>query len=1153
MTLSDWTIYKVKRSGSYWHVQLQYASATSRKANSKLFTDTFSGNQQSFVVINGVKTLYAGFDLPRGSVTKVNIYLQPKLKDYYYFPPFLSWNWDLSLDAWYPTSDNTFTVTATGPVTQTDPFELGSNPFSWSVKTVGSVTAGQRTLTLVQAGSAGENKTLRYSQTFFLKNQIIYINEKQYRIARPAARTTAYEVSLEVFEESYTPSILEAVTVPTLNSFYIEPTIGKNIFEDLFEKNSIPTGSLKIFYDFTSYEDSHVKSVAPAASGTYSGQIVGDFTEFSTTVNGEGYFNRDNYLKIKNADELFSRKFSFIFANSKTDNSPSTMFSNFGGYTNPTSGFAIGLNSANKLYFQNYNELSPYIATLNTHNARKNIFCVLGDENSIQLGRYNVDKACFDILDATLNSNFIRQSNNWYLGTGVAASTENYSYDGYMDYFMYFNQTLGVDQANIIASGFYNQITGVAPTIRTIPGDITGYTEVLTGVTGYIGYSGVLSGQEMTRYTGYAVTGSGITGRLTITGDYNLYITGDTYSGFYMQANLDDYETGVTGSTFYKVAGGGSDEVSAIAYDPNRNSLLVPKTDNSNTPICELDLEGNLIRTISSTFDSIEGMCYMTGYFFALGEESASSPANSSKIHYGPIKKTNTNLGATSPGWNTITLETWDTPSNQGLEGITFNKKESCFYAVKEGGTNSKGVYRIKFDGSSGFMFNPSFATDLADIHFDEKSNNFFLLSEQDNKIYQTTTGGSLLYEKSVPMTQPEGITFTSDVKRMYVAGEPKEGGYFRLNENLVNTYELLRGYTGFFSGNQQFELSLFEEKLFSGLNIQPITGFGTGLSKYEYTGYSNVYVQSGISGYLHSGYAYTALTGDPTGILIENSGNTTIASSEVYDYFYDKISYLLSRSPDMVEYNYKRFDINNPISLSYGKKYNQQGHYEWASELATGAFTLNTDAADDQVNLYLNGVSQHQGVLKTSQNDLYENIYDTLTGDYSLIDSMIVNDRNFQTQSRGQDEVIYDTLQSTELRQTTGITNTSEWVNARALGITGDGVQAFINGQKIYSGAHLDYVVKEGFISGQNYLTGITGHLTTYPDYTDLVTSTGVGLYDLTGRFLLDNVYYLNGVRQNPNNFLVYATGVSLIVGTGVRIEGKQYITYNTSINYGD
>ena len=1152
MTLSDWTIYKVKRAGSYWQVQLQYASATSRQANSKLFTDTFSASQQSFVVINGVKTLYAGFDLPRGSVTKVNLYLHPKLKDYYYFPPFLSWNWDLSLDAWYPTSDNTFTVTTTGPVTEIDPFELGGNPFSWRVKTVGALTAGKRDLTLEETAGVNENKNIRYIQTFFLQNQIIFINNKQYLISRAGFKVATNEANIQVFEQGYSPSTLETVSNPTLNSFYMEPVSDKNIFQDLFEKNSIPTGSLKIFYDFTSYEDSHVKSISPAASGTYSGQIVGNFTEFSNTVNGEGYFDRANYIKIQNADELFSRKFSFIFANSKIDNSPSTMFSNFGGYTNPTSGFAIGLNSANKLYFQNYNELSPYITTLNTHNARKNIFCVLGDENSIQLGRYNIDKASFDVLDVAVNPSFILKSDNWYLGTGNAIGPDNYSYDGYMDYFMYFNQTLGLEQANIIASGFYNQITGVVPTIRTIPGEITGYTEVLTGVTGYIAYSGVLSGQEMTRYTGYAVTGSGITGRLNITGDHNLYITGDSYSGFYMHANLDDYELGVTGATFYNVEGPGANEVSCVAYNPNRDTLLVPQTDNPNTPICELDLEGNLIRTIFTTFDSIEGICHMTGDFFALAEETASSPAHSSKIHYGPIKKTDVNLGATSPGWNTITLETWDTPWNKGIEGIAFNKNENCFYGAKEGGTH-KGVYRVKFDGSSGFMFDPAFATDLADIYFDEKSNNFFLVSEDDDKIYQTTTGGSLLYEKSIPLEIFEGITFTSDSKKMYVAGEPKEGGYFRLNENLVNTYELLRTYTGFFSGNHKFPFSLFEEKLFSGVNIQPITGFGTGLSKYEYTGYSDVYVQSGISGYLYSGYTHTPLTGDPTGVLIENSGNTTITSSAVYDYFYDKISYLLPRSPDMVEYNYKRFDTNDPISLSYGNKYNQQGHYEWAAELGAGAFTLNTDATDHQVNLYLNGVSQHQGVLKTSQNDLYENIYDTLTGDYSLIDSMIVNDRNFQTQSRGEDEVIYDTLQPIELRQTTGITDTEQWVDARVLGISGDGVQAFMNGQKIYSGAHLDYVVKEGFISGQNYVTGITGNLITYPDYADLVTSTGVGLYDLTGRFLLDNVYYLNGIRQNPNNFLVYSTGVSLIMGTGVRIEGKQYIIYNKSIGYGD
>ena len=138
-------------------------------------------------------------------------------------------------------------------------------------------------------------------------------------------------------------------------------------------------------------------------------------------------------------------------------------------------------------------------------------------------------------------------------------------------------------------------------------------------------------------------------------------------------------------------------------------------------------------------------------------------------------------------------------------------------------------------------------------------------------------------------------------------------------------------------------------------------------------------------------------------------------------------------------------------------------------------------------------------------------------------------------------------------MRQTTGITNTQQWRDGRKLGISGDGVQVFINGQKIYSGAHLDYVVREGFVSGQNFVTGITGDLSTYPNYTDLTMTTGEGLYDLTGRFLVDNVYYLNGVRQNPKNFLVYPTGVSLMEGIKVELDGKQDIIYNRSRNYGD
>ena len=49
-----------------------------------------------------------------------------------------------------------------------------------------------------------------------------------------------------------------------------------------------------------------------------------------------------------------------------------------------------------------------------------------------------------------------------------------------------------------------------------------------------------------------------------------------------------------------------------------------------------------------------------------------------------------------------------------------------------------------------------------------------------------------------------------------------------------------------------------------------------------------------------------------------------------------------------------------------------------------------------------------------------------------------------------------------------------------------------------------------------------------------------------------LDNIYYLNGVRQDPNAFLVYATGVGLIEGTGIEIESKGTIVYNKDVSYG-
>ena len=1143
MTISDWRIYKVRAYSSMWKVEVRYASAPDRLQTGIFFSELFGEYQLPYVVINGVKVIYSGFKVENIEGTIVSIYLRKRSLDYYSFPPFLSWNWTLSLEAWYTGGvDDTFTVTGTGPSSSVDPFELGSNPFAWEVSAVDAPSAGIRNITVQETSGASEELVLSYVLNFFLKNSVIFINSKQYICANPGVKTAANQAQFFIHEESYVPAIGETIEVTTLNSS-MDTVLDQNAFDVILQDNSIDKNSLKVFFDFNNFDGNHIQSSNPAISGTYSGEVFGAMSSFTGDTHlGEGFFNRDHYVKIANSEELFSNNFTFLFSCSKTDNQPANLFSNLGGYTNPTSGFAIGLNSANMLYFQNYEYLKPNILTLNTKNAQKNIFCVLGAENSLQMGKYNFTRNEFDFEVFGLDENFIRQSNDWYIGSGSAIGTEDYSFDGYMDYFMYFNQTLGQNQATALASGVFSNTTGVPPKIRSVPIGVTGYTLATSGVSGIIGYSGVLSGQEMTRYTGYAVTGTGLTGLLNITGDYNLYITGDSYSGFYMQANLDDYEVGNTGATFYDVVDA-PPEVSAIAYDPNRQLLLVPDNDNNNVPISELDLEGNFIRTISSDISDVEAMCYMTGDYFAIGTETATA-----KIYYGPINKTTDQIN--SSDWSSITLPVWG--AGLGLEGITFDQGRNCFYAVKEGPAN-KGVYKVLFNGTTTLIFNPSL-TDLSDIHYDKYNDNLFIASHQDDKVIQTDMVGNVLYEKEIPLTQLEGLTFTPDMKKMYVAGEPKEGGYFRLNENLVKTYELLRNYTGFFSGDNEFQLTLYEEKLFSGINIQPVTGFSTGLHRYEYTGYENVYVQSGITGYNHTGHEYSALSGNSTGFLVVNSGNRIVASTDIYDYFYDKISYIGDRAgyDDMVEYNYREYDLTDAtdLDLASAKNFNSFATFEYAPIRRSTAFTLKLGSDSDQINLFLNGVGQFEGDLEVSQNDYYQNIYDTETGDYSLIDDLVVNDKDFQTTSVGEDQVLYDLTQPEFIRQRAAITGVEDWRDAATLGVSGDEIQAFFNGQKIYSG--IDYVSQEGYLSGQGFVTGITGYLFTFPEYENLENQTGVGLYDITGKFLVDNIYYLNGVRQDPNAFLVYATGVGLIEGTGIEIESKGTIVYNKDVSYG-
>ena len=66
-----------------------------------------------------------------------------------------------------------------------------------------------------------------------------------------------------------------------------------------------------------------------------------------------------------------------------------------------------------------------------------------------------------------------------------------------------------------------------------------------------------------------------------------------------------------------------------------------------------------------------------------------------------------------------------------------------------------------------------------------------------------------------------------------------------------------------------------------------------------------------------------------------------------------------------------------------------------------------------------------------------------------------------------------------------------------------------------------------------------MTGYFTTLPLVSGQESLTGIGLYDkeFASPYVLDSMnYYINGIRQDPSQFIQHSTGVDLI-GTGLNI----------------
>jgi hypothetical protein len=257
---------------------------------------------------------------------------------------------------------------------------------------------------------------------------------------------------------------------------------GINYFYDFL---GLDQSNFKIFYDFApSNHSSTVINSVPFGDSQYSGAAG-----LIATQNNSGLFSASNQnrIKINNVSQSdFSSDFSFLFK-FRTAQTNGVLFSSLTGSAFK-SGFNIGVNDANHLYFQYYDNAGPVILTSKTRLAETNVVGVSVGLNNIGVNWYDVNSRQFVSEDFSINSDFLLFSNQWHLGGNILPELGAQNFSGYYAGFLGFNRALSRNSMTRLVSGFYSY-PALLPAVsgQTVSTGIVGFATSLrtSGVTGF--------------------------------------------------------------------------------------------------------------------------------------------------------------------------------------------------------------------------------------------------------------------------------------------------------------------------------------------------------------------------------------------------------------------------------------------------------------------------------------------------------------------------------------------------------------------------------------------------------------------------------------------------------------------------------------------
>ncbi len=225
-----------------------------------------------------------------------------------------------------------------------------------------------------------------------------------------------------------------------------------------------------------------------------------------------------------------------------------------------------------------------------------------------------------------------------------------------------------------------------------------------------------------------------------------------------------------------------TDNLSGLTFDEQRNHLWAVV--NNPEQLVALDRDGNFIASYPLTgFTDVEGITYLGDNLLAVTEERTQSlvifpvPDRPGELQRDDYASITLNIGA---------------GDNSGFEGVGYDRAGDRLFVVKE--HSPRKLYEIKgikasYNGQmkleiidrEAWIEDMDMASDLASVHFDERTGHLVLLSDEAKMMLELDGEGELVSFRSLwsgfaglkdSVPQGEGLTF-DDQGDLYLVSEP--------------------------------------------------------------------------------------------------------------------------------------------------------------------------------------------------------------------------------------------------------------------------------------------------------------------------------------------------------------------------------------------